>query len=85
MILALRGKVAEHVFLNQEQEDWNGLAGRLSQIYSMRQYRTLYLLADLGVPFQTVAHALDTWKNAPISVGVPTENSDCSRVCSARM
>ncbi len=53
------------LFLNLEQEDWNNLANRLSQIYSMREHRTLYLLADSGVPFQTVVHALDTVENAP--------------------
>src|SRR5271165_1366085 len=31
------------VFINYEQEDWNNLAGRLSEIYSMRVHRTLYL------------------------------------------
>jgi biopolymer transport protein ExbD len=60
---------AGRLFLNQEQEDWNSLADRLSQIYSMREYRTLYLLADSGVPFQTVADALDTVENAPATVG----------------
>jgi len=55
------------LFLNQEQEDWNSLADRLSQIYSMRENRTLYLLVDSSVPFQTVAHALDTVENAPIT------------------
>jgi biopolymer transport protein ExbD len=60
---------AGKLFLNQEQEDWNSLAGRLSEIYSMRKDRTLYLLADSGVPFQTVAHALDTVESAPATVG----------------
>ena len=60
---------AGKLFLNQEQEDWNSLAGRLSEIYRMREYRTLYLLADSGVPFQTVAHALDTVESAPAAVG----------------
>jgi biopolymer transport protein ExbD len=55
---------ARKLFLNQEQADWNSLAGRLSEIYSMREHRTLYLLADSGVPFQTVADALDTVENA---------------------
>jgi len=34
---------AGRLFLNQEQEDWNSLADRLSQIYRMREYRTLLL------------------------------------------
>jgi biopolymer transport protein ExbD len=60
---------AGKLFLNQEQADWNSLAGRLSVIYSMREHRTLYLLADSGVPFQTVAHALDAVESAPAAVG----------------
>jgi biopolymer transport protein ExbD len=47
------------LFLNQEQEEWNSLAGRLSEIYSMRKNRTLYVLTDEGVTFQTVADAVD--------------------------
>src|SRR4029077_5138037 len=60
---------AGKLFLNQEQEDWNSLAHRLSEIYSMREYRTLYLLADSGVPFQTVANGLDAVENASATVG----------------
>jgi biopolymer transport protein ExbD len=52
------------LFLNLEQEDWNNLANRLSQIYSMREHRTLYLVADSDVPFRTVADVLDTIENA---------------------
>src|SRR5262249_33993407 len=53
------------LLLNQEQEDWNSLAGRLLQIYRMRKDRTLFLLADSGVPFQTVVDALYTLDNLP--------------------
>jgi len=73
------------LLLNQEQEDWTGLlAGRLSQIYSMRKDRTLYLLADSGVPFQTVAHALDIVEDAPVAVKVrlvtpKALNADCPK------
>ena len=56
------------LFLNQEQENWSTLPDLLSRIYSMREYRTLYLLADPGVPFQTVARALDTVESAPAKV-----------------
>jgi hypothetical protein len=55
--------------LNEEQEDWNGLAGRLSEIYRVREQRTLDLVADDGVPFQTVADALDIVENAPVAAG----------------
>jgi len=60
---------AGKLLLNQEQADWNSLAGRLSEIYSIREHRTLYLLADDGVPFQTVANVLDTVENIPATVG----------------
>jgi biopolymer transport protein ExbD len=56
---------AGKLYLNLEQEDWNTLANRLSQIYSKREHRTLYLLADSDVPFRTVAYALDIVENAP--------------------
>lgn len=46
-------------FLNTEWEEWNSLPIRLSEIYRWRVNRTLYLLAEDGVPFQTVADALD--------------------------
>jgi len=55
--------------LNEEQEDWNGLAGRLSEIYRVREQRTLDLVADDGVPFQAVADALDIVENIPATVG----------------
>jgi len=66
-LIVLRITDAGKVFLNQEQENWNSLAGRLSEIYSMRVRRTLYLFADDGVPFQTVADAIDTAENARVT------------------
>lgn len=60
---------AGKLLLNEEQEDWNGLAGRLSEIYRVREQRTLDLVADDGVPFQTVADALDIVENAPVAAG----------------
>lgn len=60
---------AGKLFLNKQQVDWNGLAGRLTEIYRMRVHRTLYLLADDGVSVQTVADALDTVKNIPPTIG----------------
>lgn len=47
------------IFLNTEEEDWKNLADRLSEIYRMREHRTLYLLADGEVSFQTVANVID--------------------------
>ncbi|MGA9355197.1 MAG: MotA/TolQ/ExbB proton channel family protein [Terriglobales bacterium] len=63
-LIVLRLTDAGEVFLNQEQEDWNGLAGRLSEVYSPRLHRTLMLFADDGVPYQRVADAIDITKNA---------------------
>ena len=60
---------AGKLLLNEEQEDWNGLAGRLSEIYRVREQRTLDLVADDGVPFQAVADALDIVENIPATVG----------------
>jgi len=71
---------AGKLFLNLEQEDWNTLANRLSQIYSMREHRTLYLLADSDVPFRTVADALNTVDKLDIHVQLVTPkafNADC--------
>ena len=57
-----------NLFLNTEQQDWNSLASRLSEISSVREHRTLYLVADDGVPFQTVTDAIDIVKNIPVAV-----------------
>jgi MotA/TolQ/ExbB proton channel family len=46
-LIVLRVTDAGKVFLNQEQEDWNSLAGRLSEIYSPRLHRTLILAYPL--------------------------------------
>jgi len=54
------------VFINLEAQDWNSLPDRLSQIYSPRADRTLDIVAEDGVPFQTVADAVDLAKNAPV-------------------
>jgi len=59
---------AGKLLLNAEHEDWNGLADRLSELYRVREERTLHLMADDGVPFQTVADALDIVENIPAAV-----------------
>lgn len=54
------------IFLNlEEEQNWSNLQTRLSDVYSMRTSRTIYLLADEEVPFQTVADAIDNVKSAP--------------------
>ncbi len=59
--------------LNTEQEHWDNLENRLSEIYGMRVYRTLYLVADDHVPFQTVADAIDIVENAVTSESSPLD------------
>lgn len=71
---------AGKVFLNQEQEDWGSLEGRLSEIYSTRESRTILLVADSSVPFQTVAAALDIVDQLDIKVRLVTPKAleaDC--------
>jgi biopolymer transport protein ExbD len=67
-IIVLHVTNAGRLFLNTEEEDWNRLAYRLSQIYSLRADKTMYLLAEDGVPFQTVANAIDIAEGTNISV-----------------
>jgi hypothetical protein len=54
------------------QNDWITLADRLSQIYSLREHPTLYLLADSNVPFQTVVDAFDTLDKLGIKIRLVT-------------
>lgn len=71
---------AGKLFLNQDQQEWNSLAGRLSEIYSTRLYRTLYLVADDGVPFQTVADALDIVENIPATAGPQAAGTEMDKL-----
>jgi biopolymer transport protein ExbD len=87
-LIVLRITDTGKLFINTEPVDWKGLAGRLSAIYDMRKYRTLDLLAEDGVPFQTVADAIDIAENAPVTrpsepnirvllITPRAENADC--------
>jgi hypothetical protein len=49
---------AGKLFLNQEQTDWNTLAGRLSEIYSMRERRN-----TCSFPVDVANKRLTTWLN----------------------
>jgi len=57
------------VFINHEQEDWNDLGARIGAIYRQRANRELYLYAEDGVPFQTVADAIEIARNSPATAG----------------
>jgi biopolymer transport protein ExbD len=65
-LIVLRLSDAGELSINQTQEDWNSLPEVLSKIYGSRVHRTLYLLAEDGVPFQTVADALDIVENVNV-------------------
>jgi biopolymer transport protein ExbD len=65
-LIVLRLTNAGELFINQTREDWNSLPEVLSKIYGSRVHRTLYVRADDGVPFQTVADAIDIVENANV-------------------
>ena len=65
-LLVLRLASTGKLSINQTQEDWSSLSEVLSKIYGSRVHRTLYLLAEDDVPFQTVADALDIVGNATV-------------------
>jgi biopolymer transport protein ExbD len=81
--IVLRVSNRGEIFLNfEEQRDWRMLQSRLSEIHGMRAYRVLYLSADDGVPFQTVADAIDTVTSTPENITVllvtpRAVNADC--------
>lgn len=66
-LIVLHISNAGELDIDLEREDWKHLGGRLSEIYSMREHRTLYLLADEEVSFQTVADLIDIVENAQSS------------------
>lgn len=59
-MIVLRVTKSGELFINTEPVSWTDLPRRLSAIYSTRARRDLYLRADDGVSFQTVADAIDT-------------------------
>jgi biopolymer transport protein ExbD len=65
-LIVLHLSDAGELAMNQTQEDWNSLPEVLSKIYGSRVHRTLYVRADDGVPFQTVADAIDIVENASV-------------------
>jgi biopolymer transport protein ExbD len=65
-LIVLRLTETGNLFINQTEEDENSLPELLSKIYGTRVRRTLYLLAEDGVPFQRVADALDIVENTSV-------------------
>jgi len=65
-LIVLRITETGKICLNEDEENWNNLSNRLSEIYRLRANLTLYLLAEDGVHFQTVADAIDAVKAAQV-------------------
>lgn len=65
-LIVLRITDSNSLFINQEQEQWDTLASRLSDIYALRVHRTIYLSAEDRVAFQTVADAIDVVHNTQL-------------------
>ena len=76
---------AGRLFINDEEEDWGNLAGRLSEIYSVREYRTLDLLVDKDLSFQTVADVLDTVAGAENTAGTEPLNIEVRLITPAAL
>jgi biopolymer transport protein ExbD len=68
-LIVLRITNGSKLFLNSEQQNWSTLTSRLAEIYAFRVHRILYLSADDGVPFQTVADAIDIAQNTRVGSG----------------
>ncbi len=47
------------VFINDEEQDWRNLSSRLSEIYRVREQRTIDVIVDKELSFQTAADAID--------------------------
>ncbi len=57
------------LFLNGEPEEWRNLSQRLAEVYKLRADRTLDVLADDGVLYQTVMDAMDVVESAAMPDG----------------
>ncbi len=68
-VLVLHVTDTGKLFLNEEQEEWRNLPGRLAEIYRLRADRTIYLMADDGVLYQKVMDAMDVVESAEMPDG----------------
>lgn len=78
--IVLRLSNRGEIFLNsEEQHDWANLQRSLSEIYGVRTHRVLYVTAEKGVPFQTVADAIDVVRSTPedITIQLVTPQDGC--------
>lgn len=59
--------------INQEDVSWDGLQGRLQQIFGSRAGRTAFVRGDGALEFQVVARVIDVMRAAGVSsVGLMT-------------
>jgi biopolymer transport protein TolR len=59
--------------INQEGVEWDGLRGRLEQIFGSRANRTAFVRGDRALEFQVVARVIDVMRAAGVSsVGLMT-------------
>ena len=59
--------------INQEDVQWDGLRGRLEQIFGSRASRTAFVRGDGALEFQVVAKVIDVMRAAGVSsVGLMT-------------
>ena len=54
-----RGGAPPAVKINQDDTSWDGLQGRLTDIYKMRNEKIMFVKADDEIPFELVARAID--------------------------
>jgi len=54
-----RGGQPPAVKINQDDATWDGLQGRLTDIYKMRNEKIMFVKADDEIPFDLVARAID--------------------------
>jgi len=59
--------------INQESVNWDGLGGRLEEIFGSRANRTAFVRGDGALEFQVVARVIDVMRAAGVSsVGLMT-------------
>jgi biopolymer transport protein TolR len=65
--------------INQEPVTWDGLAGRLDEVYRERVHKVAFIRGDAPVEFQVVARVIDIMNGSGVSVGLLTPELEQSR------
>jgi len=66
--------------INQETSSWDTLEARLTDIFKTRAQRVAFIKGDEGVPFESVARAIDIMHSANIDhVGLMTAKLESGR------